>query len=185
MRVSQTCNFRYIVSHTGGLPGFGSIMQWLPEYNAGVMAFGNVTYTAWGRVVANVLNALAKDGRIKPRRVTPSRALTEARDAVSHLVIKWDDGLADRIAAENLFLDQSKDRRRAAIESLRAGVGACHVPSAFDDVENALRGRWTMRCERGSLQVSITLAPTTPPKVQFLSVTTASAARAAAPQSCP
>jgi hypothetical protein len=104
---------------------------------------------------------------------------------VSRLVLKWDDTLADRIAAENLYLDQSKDRRRAAIEKLRANVGSCSAPTAFDYVENAQRGRWTMSCERGSLQVSITLAPTTPPKVQFLSVTPASAASAGAPQSCP
>src|SRR5207302_610874 len=59
LRVSQTCNFKYIVSHTGGLPGFGSIMQWLPEYGAGVIAFGNVTYTAWGRGNVQVAITLA------------------------------------------------------------------------------------------------------------------------------
>ena len=42
--------------------------------------------------------------------------------------------------------------------------------SAFDEVENALRGQWTMNCEKGKLQVAITLAPTMPPRVQFLSV---------------
>jgi len=170
LRVSQTCNFNYIVSHTGGLPGFGSIMQWLPEYGAGVIAFGNVTYTAWGRVVANVFDALAKDRRIKPRAVAPSKALTDARDAVSQLVIKWDDALADRIAAENLFLDQSKDRRRAAIAELRSRVGTCTPPKDFDYVENALRGRWTLTCERGNLQVAITLAPTMPPRVQLMGI---------------
>jgi hypothetical protein len=37
-------------------------------------------------------------------------------------------------------------------------------------VENALRGQWTMSCERGRLQVAITLAPTMPPTVQLLAV---------------
>ena len=171
LRVSQTCRFKYVVSHTGGLPGFGSIMQWLPDYGAGVIAFGNLTYTGWGRVISNVFEALARDGRIAPRPAVPSTALIEARDAVSRLVIKWDDGLADRIAAENLFLDQSRDRRRAAIETLRGDAGACAMPRDFDYVENALRGRWTIACERQKLQISITLAPTEPPKVQYLSVT--------------
>ena len=173
LRVSQSCRFKYIVSHSGGLPGFGSIMQWLPDYGAAVIAFGNATYTGWGRVVSAVFETLAKDGRIQPRAVTPSRALTEARDAVSRLVMKWDDALADRIAAENLFLDQAKDRRRAAIEALREKAGACRLPTEFDEVENALRGRWTLHCERENLQVSITLAPTEPPTVQLLSVTPA------------
>jgi len=134
------------------------------------------------RVVSAVFEALAKDGRIQPRAVTPSRALTEARDAVSQLVIKWDDALADRIAAENLFLDQAKDRRRAAMEALREKAGACRLPTEFDEVENALRGRWTLHCERENLQVSITLAPTEPPTVQLLSVTPA---RPVQTEACP
>ena len=84
--------------------------------------------------------------------------------------MQWDDSLADRIAANNFFLDQTKERRRDALAKLREQVGACTAPTAFDYVENALRGRWTMKCERGNLGVSITLAPTMPPKVQFLEV---------------
>jgi len=170
LRISQTCAFRTVVAHSGGLPGFGSIMQWLPDYGAGIIAFGNLTYTGWGRVVGNAFDLLAKNGRLKPRAVKPSEALTAARDEVSRLVMKWDDALADRIAAENLYLDQSKDRRRAAIEKLLANVGSCSAPTSFDHVENALRGRWTMKCERGELQVAITLAPTMPPKVQLLGI---------------
>ena len=88
LRVSQTCSFRYIVSHTGGLPGFGSIMQWLPDYGVGIIAFGNLTYTGWTRVVTNAFDALAKDGRITPRPVQPSKALTDAQANVSRLVMQ-------------------------------------------------------------------------------------------------
>jgi hypothetical protein len=38
-----------------------------------------------------------------------------------------------------------------------------------------------MHCERGDLRVSITLAPTMPPGVQFLEVTQAEAGAPAAP----
>jgi hypothetical protein len=93
-----------------------------------------------------------------------------ARDAVARLVVRWDQGLADSIAAGNLFLDQSSERRRAQLDDLHAKVGACSEGNGFDLVENALRGDWTMTCDRGRLQVSITLAPTMPPKVQFLGV---------------
>jgi hypothetical protein len=73
----------------------------------------------------------------------------------------------------NLFLDRSRDRRRAEIETLLGQVGPCRPGTGFDVVENALRGQWTMPCERGALQVAITLAPTMPPAVQFLRVTRA------------
>jgi hypothetical protein len=170
LRMSQTCSFRFIVEHSGGLPGFGSIMRWLPEYGVGVIAFGNLTYTGWGRIAATALDTMAKSADLRPRMPRPSVALTNARDAVSRLVVQWDDRVADEIAAENLFLDQSKERRRADLARLREATGACTPGSGFDVVENALRGRWTMSCDRGKLEVSITLAPTMPPKVQFLSV---------------
>jgi len=169
LRVSQSCRFRQIVSHTGGLPGFGSIMLWLPDYGTGIVAFGNVTYTNWTRVTNDAMETLVDRAGLKPRQPAPSPALTEARAAVSRLVEHWDDALADRIAAENLFLDRTKDRRRAEIEQLHASVGACRADARpFDSLENALRGFWTMDCERGKLQVAITLAPTMPPRVQLL-----------------
>jgi CubicO group peptidase (beta-lactamase class C family) len=170
LRVSQNCQFPTIVTHGGGLPGFGTLMRWLPEYGVGLIAFGNLTYTGWGGTFDKALGALAQTGALQPRVIQPSPALVAARDAVSGLVVKWDDAVADRIAAQNLFLDTSRDRRRAAIERLQAQVGACAAGSGFDRVENALRGDWTMTCERGRLRVAITLAPTNPPKVQFMSV---------------
>jgi CubicO group peptidase (beta-lactamase class C family) len=182
LRVSQSCAFRTIVSHTGGLPGFGSIMQWLPDYGVGIVAFGNLTYTGWTRAVSSAFEALNASGALTLRMPKPSAALVEMRDAASKLVVKWDDALADGIAAQNLFLDQAKDRRRKAIEDLRTQVGACTMPKTFDIVENALRGSWTMACEKGPLQVSITLAPTMPPRVQFLSVRPGTPV---APRACP
>jgi CubicO group peptidase (beta-lactamase class C family) len=173
LRISQTCQFPTVVAHGGGLPGFGTQMRWLPEYGVGLIAFGNLTYTNWPRTFDTALDALARTGGLQPRATEPSPALTSARDEVAGLIVRWDEATADRLAAVNLFLDQSKERRRAAIETLRAQVGACHAGSGFDHVENALRGDWTMACERGRLKVAITLAPTMPPKVQFISVSPA------------
>ncbi len=168
--ISESCTFGHVVAHSGGLPGFGSQMRWLPEYGVGLIAVGSRTYTGWGGVFSTALELLDKTGGLQRRTPQPSRALVDARDAVSRLIVQWDDGLADRIAAENLFLDRSKDRRRREIEALRAKVGACRPDGTFSDVENALRGSWSLECERGELGVSITLAPTMPPTVQFLLV---------------
>jgi len=171
LRISQNCQFPTIVAHGGGLPGFGTQMRWLPEYGVGLIAFGNLTYTSWPSVFDAALAALSRTGALQPRVAQPSPALTSARDAVASLVVRWDPAVADRIAAQNLFLDTSQDRRRAAIERLHDEVGACTAGSGFDHVENALRGDWTMTCARGMLRVAITLAPTNPPAVQYMSVT--------------
>jgi CubicO group peptidase (beta-lactamase class C family) len=185
LRISQTCSFRHIVAHGGGLPGFGSVMQWLPEHGVGIVAFGNRTYTGWGGVANEAFNRLSKTGALQPRAVQPSPALTSARNAVSRLIAKWDDRLADGIAAENLFLDEARDRRRAQIEALHEKVGACVADtSRFDHVENSLRGQWVVSCERGKLLASITLAPTMPPTVQYWSVRPAPPAEVARWQPC-
>jgi CubicO group peptidase (beta-lactamase class C family) len=173
LRVSADCRFGHIVGHSGGLPGFGSRMQWLPEYGIGIVAFGNRTYTGWSTPVAAALATLKERAALEPREALPAKALADARQRVTRLVLHWDDGLARSIAAENLFLDRSIDRRRAEVAALREKVGTCRPGSGFAYVENALRGRWVLPCERGDLLVSITLAPSMPSSVQFLEVTPA------------
>jgi CubicO group peptidase (beta-lactamase class C family) len=169
LRVSQTCNFEHVVGHTGGLPGFGSSMRWLPDYGVGIVSLVNLTYASAAAVADPALDALARTGALRPRIPQPSPALVDARDLVSQLITRWDDRLADQIAADNLFLDTAKERRRRQLDELLSKSGACRPDGALD-VENALRGAWTMKCDRGALRVSITLAPTMPPRVQFLSI---------------
>jgi CubicO group peptidase (beta-lactamase class C family) len=168
--VRQTCAFRISVAHSGGLPGFGSQMRWLPDYGVGIVAMGNLTYTSWGAVVERALEALARTGGLEPRSPTPAPALVERREQVTRLIAAWNDALADSLAAMNLYLDESKDRRRTALAALTSSAGGdCRNDGPFE-VENALRGRWRMRCAGGALQVSITLAPTESPGVQYLEV---------------
>lgn len=169
LRIGQTCTFGHLVAHGGGLPGYGSQMQWLPDYGVGIITMGNVTYAGWGGAVAEMWTALAKTGALQPRRVTPSPTLLEQQHAVSTLIARWDDRLASKIAADNLFMDESADARRTALQQIAGKLGSCR-PSDRIDAENALRGTWRMACDRGSLDVAITLAPTMPPTVQYLSM---------------
>lgn len=169
LRVTQSCDFEYIVAHSGGLPGYGSQMRWLPDYGVGIVAMGNRTYTGWDGVITDALKALSATGGLTPRAPAPSEALVQLRDQVSRLVVSWNDSLADSVAAMNLFLDESKERRELAYSALVASVGPCEIGVPFA-VENALRGQWMLECARGRLRVAITLAPTVPPRVQYLSV---------------
>jgi CubicO group peptidase (beta-lactamase class C family) len=166
LRVWQTCGLPHVVAHSGGLPGFGSHMRWLPEHGVAVIAMGNLTYTSWGRVTEDALDALERTGGLKPRMPQPSAALTAARAAVNRLIDRWDDGEVQAIAAGNLFLDTPLAARRGEVEAIRTRLGACRPAGAFE-VENALRGAWKMACDQGSLRIAITLAPTMPPKVQL------------------
>ena len=128
---------------------------------------GNVTYASFGGLFNDTLAALHRTGALQPRVVQPSPALLSAQKDVSQLITNWDDALALRIAADNLFLDESKERRVARIRELNTRHGDCRAGGSIE-AENALRGRWRMPCERGWLDVAITLAPTMPPRVQLM-----------------
>ena len=170
---SRTCRFRSVVGHAGGLPGYGSTMRWLPEHGVAIVALGNITYAGWGRAALNALEALDKTGALKPRVPQPSEALLAAQAGVNKLILEpWSDTVADGFAADNLFLDTSKEKRKAAFAELRAKHGACK-PAGPIDAENALRGSWKLACDRGSIRVTITLAPTLPARVQHLESTSA------------
>ena len=160
-------------------------MRWLPEYGVGFIAFGSRTYTGWGTVADQAFTLLAKTGGLQPRAVQPSPALLAAKEAVSALVVKWDDALAERVAAVNLFLDRSKDRRRGDFERLRGELGSCRADDGFEFVENALRGEWLLKCDRGRARAEVTLAPTMPPAVQYMEVRAVPAGDAPRRQACP
>lgn len=180
LRIAQSCAFGHLVAHGGGLPGFGSQMQWLPEYGVGLIAMGNITYAGWGGAFTEMWAALQKTGALTPRPATPSAALLEHQRTISELISRPSavglsgaspsgGGAKPHWAADNLFLDESAASRRARLEQLAVAHGACR-PGDRINAENALRGSWRMPCERGWLDVSITLAPTMPPTVQLWSV---------------
>ena len=167
--VSQDCRFGHAVGHGGGLPGYGSLMRWLPEYGVGLIGMSNQTYQGFNTLFNDAAAALYRTGALQPRAVQPSPSLLTAQADVSQLIIKWDDALANRIAADNLFLDVAADVRSSRWKALTEQHGTCR-PATSIKPDNALRGEWRMMCDRGWLDVYITLAPTMPPRVQLINV---------------
>jgi hypothetical protein len=92
---------------------------------------------------------------------------------VNRLYADWDDHALLGRAADNLLLDRSLDARRKDFASLREAHGACRPegPGAVIEAENALRGRWTLACDRGRIRFVLTLAPTSSPSIQWLEAT--------------
>ncbi len=162
----RTCALAHVVSHGGGLPGFGSIMSWLPEHGVAFVGLVNVTYAKWGEGVGDAVAALEKTGALNPRAPRPGPALLAAQAAVDRLYDAWDDAAFDAVAADNLDLDEPRAARREGFEGLKSRHGACG-PGAIV-AENALRGQWTRACATGDITLRITLAPTHPPRVQLL-----------------
>lgn len=168
LSVTRDCRFDRIVAHSGGLPGFGSYMVWLPNEGVGIFAMANLTYAAPRAPADEAFDLLLRTGALLPRDLPPSPVLLSTREALIKLWKKWDDTAASRIAANNLFMDKPAATRRKEIENLKSQVGTCSEPGAIRP-ENWLRGTFRIPCERGSVDVTFTLAPTEPPTVQALS----------------
>jgi CubicO group peptidase (beta-lactamase class C family) len=174
--VVEDCIWGRDIAHSGGLPGFGSIMRWLPERGVGVIVLANLTYAGVGQLGRDALLAFNDSGALKPRVPVPSPHLLHAANATTKLVLDWNDDDARALAAVNLFLDRTMEERKTDIAGLREGLVACRQGAI--KAENALRGSYRIACDKGWLDVELTLAPTQPPRVQHLEV---SAGRPASP----
>ena len=166
---SQECDSRLVVAHSGGLPGFGSIMRMLPEHGVGVFVMANRTYAPTGGMARQAMEILRETGALVPWELPASAALVSMRERIARLLDHWDDGEARALAADNFFLDRPLPEWRDELARLRERHGGCRPRDV--DPENWLRGRFRADCDRGWIDVEFTLAPTRPPGLQHLSVT--------------
>jgi CubicO group peptidase (beta-lactamase class C family) len=157
------------VGHPGGLPGWGTLMRWVPELGLSVILLANVTYAQCELPVRRALELVAREAALPRRAIQPDAGMLAAREAVDGLVARWDDAVASRLFTQNVDFDRPLAERRAELAELRTRHGALERDNEFDP-EDALRGSWRLRGERGHVEIAITLAPTVPPLVQTLDV---------------
>ncbi|MBI1276866.1 MAG: serine hydrolase [Anaerolineaceae bacterium] len=157
----------YSVCHGGGLPGYGTFYKILPDCNVGLVALGNVTYSSISLKVNDALVILSQSGGLIPRQVPTSQALLDVQKGVSDLYETWSDDDVTALSTATFFQDMSLERRRKQVQDLRASFGKVKSITPFV-AENNLRGRWTLQCQRGNIEVYVTLAPTVPPRMQTL-----------------
>ncbi len=118
LRSLHTTDRGPIISHSGGLPGYGSNMSWRPGRRLGVIALSNATYAPMTELGMHLLEFVSDQlGAAAWVRPVPP-ALDEAAHNLVSLLDAWDDDDADRLFADNVELDDSWDRRRAALEPL-------------------------------------------------------------------
>ncbi|MFN8491462.1 MAG: serine hydrolase domain-containing protein [Caldilineaceae bacterium] len=157
------------VGHGGGLPGFGSHMRWIPEYGIGIIALSNRTYAGMTGPCNEGLVLLIERSGVQPYIKPVAPTLAAAREGVLRLLRAWDADLAAMLFADNFFLDSDLAHRQRTVQQLQEKHGAL-IPDGPFVVENWLRGAWRMTGERGWCQVSITLSPTAPPRIQTLDI---------------
>jgi CubicO group peptidase (beta-lactamase class C family) len=157
------------VGHPGGLPGWGTLMRWVPELGLSVILLVNLTYAKCELPVRRALELVAREAALPRRPILADPCLLAAREAVDGLLMRWDDDAAARLFALNVDLDRPLAERRSELAELHDRHGALARDNELDP-EDALRGRWRLRGERGHVEIAITMAPTVPPLVQTLDI---------------
>ncbi|HZG47720.1 MAG TPA: serine hydrolase domain-containing protein [Allosphingosinicella sp.] len=163
----QDCDLGTVLTHSGGYPGYGSFMMFMPERNAGVFAFTNRTYTAPAPQVNEAAVRLARGGFMPTRQVPVSDALKRMYDLAGDIYARGNLGDADNRLAMNFLLDRSAENWARELAGIKAAVGACETSSPIV-ANGAMAGNFDWQCERGRLQGQVLLAPTRPPTIQAL-----------------
>jgi len=162
----KDCEDRIYISHTGGLPGFGSNWKIMPEFGIGVVCFVNLTYANAGAANNRVLDTLLALSAIKPRQLPPSAILEQRKNELVKIISDWDKAKDSGIFAVNFFMDYFPDKLKAEAEKAFAQAGK--IISISDVMpENELRGYFLIHCTNSDIKISFTLSPENLPLIQY------------------
>jgi CubicO group peptidase (beta-lactamase class C family) len=164
--VRHDTRFGHFVYHSGGLPGYGSNMRWLPGRGIGVIALGNATYVPMSVMARRMMEILDDHGLIPAVELQASAALADAAKRLADLLSDWTDAAANALFADNVELDESLERRARKAAELVAAHGSLTLDAVA--AVTPMRGVATLRHVDGTeRQMDLELSPHVPPRLQL------------------
>jgi len=164
-RVTDDCDLGRIVAHSGGYPGYGSIVMLLPDKGVGIFAFSSRTYGGPSLPATRALLALNKPGALKDRPVPVSAGLGSAYEAARAVWRSGDIGSAR--LANNMLMDRDAAAWAKLISGVKAEVGDCPASEPIKPL-SAMEGRFTWACSHGRVEGRVQRAPTPAITIQAL-----------------
>ena len=165
-RVVEDCDLSY-VSHTGGYPGYGSVVTLMPEAGVGIFAFSSRTYGAPVPPAYKTLKRMKDMGLAEPRPVATSAGVAAGYAAAARIWQAGDVMAVPERLAMNVLMDRTAATWKAEITRLKTQTGACRTDAPIE-ATTAMAGRFSWECEKARLNGSILLAPTLNPTIQEL-----------------
>lgn len=170
--VSSTCRFEQVISHSGGLPGYGSWVGLLPDRGVGVFTMTNLTYTSASMAGIDLIEALDAQGLIPKRPEPVSPHLEAARAEALRLYARFDEPEAARAFDLQYQTYETFAELEKRLAALRRAHGGCTAGTPLEP-ENALRGRARLACEHGGIEMAVTLTSDSPARIQSLALESA------------
>ncbi len=163
LRWSIDAEHKKNIGHSGGLPGFGSNWQFLPDYGIGVILFANVTYAPTTDINTAVMDTLVQIAGLKPRQTSVSPILAKRQIELIKVIENWEN--IPQIFAENFSEDYPIDLLKKQSVTIFSQVGKMIKINPMI-AENQLRGYCIIECEKGSVELAFTLSPEHPALIQ-------------------
>ena len=157
-----------IVTHSGGLPGYGSNMRWVPG-GVGVVALANITYAPMWHAGAALLDALGVAGLTGRSTPGVAVALAESAERLAALLGSWNDEAAHALFADNVLADISASLRQAEAErrlSFGETTGSESASVVAIESHGAAAATVTVIAKNTLHRIRFELAPISPVQIQ-------------------
>jgi CubicO group peptidase (beta-lactamase class C family) len=161
LRIVDEQTLGHQVFHSGGFPGYGSSMRWLPGRRLGVVAVSNVTYAPMTELCALLLDALHDQGVVPPQIRPVAPHLERVGRQLLALLNAWDDGVADDLFTDNVACDDCYARRRREADAL--------APLSLRDISAINDAHGTINASTASgatAAITFAVAPALPIRIQ-------------------
>ncbi len=165
LRWLKDCDGKTYISHTGGLPGFGSNWQIMPDYGIGIVSFANRTYAPMSFVNLQIIDTIIKMAGLQPMQLPPSKILEQRKNELVNLLPDWNNAEQSGIFAENFFPDYPIDTLKKYARDLYAKAGKI-VSVKEVKADNQLRGSFIIEGQKTDIEIYFTLSPESPPLIQ-------------------
>ena len=168
--VAIDCDLGLTLRHGGGYPGYGSHVLLLPEYGVGIFALANRTYAGPSGPGWDAAMTLQKAGFFKAHALPVSHDLEAGYRTAGDIYRRGALLGSENMLAMNFLMDRDAAGWSRDLAGLKRALGDCNTTAAPTESSD-LAGTFVWRCEHGRLAGSLTLAPTSPPRIQQLVLT--------------
>jgi CubicO group peptidase (beta-lactamase class C family) len=145
-----------VVTHSGGLPGWGSDMRWIPSRQVAFVSLADATYAPMWDLNVAFIDEMVQSGLLPPETAVDQTLLSAAASRLA----SWLNDEGEDPFSENVAFDASFD-----FDALRAQLGSSITVAAVD-ARLATWGPVTFVGTDGTVTVEVELNAEPQPRVQ-------------------